>query len=364
MTKGTRIFLLGSAGILVLGLGTGVLASYMGIQNVVTIGTIGPDELAYIPQDTRILAYANVREVLDSELRAKVMALRPDGSEPGDLDPDLQDTPGSANGFFEATGLDFERDVDSIVASLTGNSDTNNPPLLIARGRFNTGLIETAILQHAPDQAKVETYRGSRMVVGREADGDAFAVAFAESGVLVLGSEAAVKLALDAKASGTNVTDNAEVMNLVRDSDDGNAWAVARFDALTGRAKLPQEIASQLPAITWFAVKGHINGGLRATLRAETRDDAAAQNLREVIRGFMALARLQAGQQTQFSDLLNSLELGGTGKTVSLGFAVDSAVIDALGALRPPAGFAPPVPGMPSGPLLPSMPSEPPPPVL
>jgi hypothetical protein len=332
MTKRTRVFLFGAGGILVLGLGTGVLASYMGIQNVIAIGGVGPDELAYVPQDTRMLAFANVREVMDSELRAKIMALQPDGPDGGDADshqgPDIE------NKFFEATGLDIERDVDSLIASLTGAE--NSAPLLIARGRFNNGLIETAILQHNinGNTARVETYQGSRMVVATEADGDGFSVAFAEPGLLVLGSDASVRRALDAKASGTNVIDNSEVMNLVRDSDDGNAWAVARFDALTGRAKLPQEIASQLPPITWLAAKGHINGGLRATLRAETRDDEAAQNLREVIRGFMALAKLQAGQRTEFSELVNSLELGGTGKTVAIGFALDPAIIDALGALR------------------------------
>jgi hypothetical protein len=337
MTKRTRVFLFGAGSILVLGLGTGVLASYMGLQNVITIGGVGPDELAYVPQDTRMLAFANVREVMDSELRAKIMALRPGGSD----DADAQDGPDIENKFFEATGLDIERDVDSLVATLTGSE--SGSPLLIARGRFNNGLIETAILQHNIDgnTARVETYQGSRMVVSTEPDGDGFAVAFAEPGLLVLGTDASVRRALDAKASGTNVIDNAEVMNLVRDSDDGNAWAVARFDALTGRAQLPPEIASQLPPITWLAAKGHINGGLRATLRAETRDDEAAQNLREVIRGFMALAKLQAGQRTEFSALVNSLELGGTGKTVAIGFALDTAIIDALGALR---HFQPPTP--------------------
>ena len=332
MTKRTRVFLFGAGGILVLGLGTGVLASYMGLQNVMAIGGVGPDELAYVPQDARMLAFANVREVMDSELRARILALRPDGGD--GVDPDAQDGPDIEDKFFEATGLDIERDVDSLVASVTGAE--SGSPVLIARGRFNNGLIETAILQHNPDSntARVETYRGSRMVIATEPDGDAFAVAFAEPGLLVLGSDASVRRALDAKVSGTNVIDNTEVMNLVRDSDDGNAWAVARFDALTGRAQLPQEIASQLPPITWVAAKGHINGGLRATLRAETRDDEAAQNLREVIRGFMALAKLQAGQRTEFSELVNSLELGGTGKTVAIGFAIDSAIIDALGALR------------------------------
>lgn len=357
MTKRTRVFLFGAGGILVLGLGTGVLASYMGLQSVMAIGGSGPDELAYVPQDTRMLAFANVREVMDSELRAKIMSLRPGGADGADADSN----DGHANKFFEATGLDLERDVDSLVASLTGGDASS--PLLIAKGRFNQGLIETAILQHAnnvndttPATARVETYQGTRMVVATEPDGDAFTVAFAEPGLLVLGSEASVKRALDAKASGSNVIDNSEVMNLVRDSEDGNAWAVARFDALTGRASLPQEIASQLPPITWLSAKGHINGGLRATLRAETRDDEAAQNLREVIRGFMALAKLQAGQRTEFSALVNSLELGGSGKSVAIGFALDPAIIDALGALRPPAGFQPPAPPAPQAPADPSQP--------
>lgn len=343
MTKRTRLFLLGAAGVLVVGLGTGVIASYMGLQNVV-IGGDGPSELTYVPQDARAVAFANVREVMDSELRTKLLGIRPDTPD-GDQDKEGK--------FFGATGLDIERDVDSLVASLTGTGDTKEHPLLLARGRFNNGLIETAILEHADDQrGRVETYNGTRVVLFPE-NGDVLAVAFAEPGLLVLGTETSVRRALDTKASGDNVTSNGELMKLVRDSDDGNAWAVARFDALTDRARLPQEIANQLPAISWFAVSGHINGGLRAVVRAETRDDAAAQNLREVIRGFVALARLQTGQRAEFDELMNSIELGGTGKTVSLGFAVDTAMLDALGALRGgPRGLTPAPPAPPAPPAL------------
>ena len=47
------------------------------------------------------------------------------------------------------------------------------------------------------------------------------------------------------------------LMRLVRDIDDGNAWAVARFDQLTG-TRLPQELANQLPPISWFAASGQL----------------------------------------------------------------------------------------------------------
>ena len=60
----------------------------------------------------------------------------------------------------------------------------------------------------------------------------------------------------------------------------------------------------------------------------------AAQDLRDVVRGFLALARLQAGQNAQIQTMMSSMELGGAGRTVSLGFSLPPEVIDALAALR------------------------------
>ena len=70
-----------------------------------------------------------------------------------------------------------------------------------------------------------------------------------------------------------------------------------RFDALMSHANLPQGVANQIPAIRWFSASGHVNGGLNGSLRAETRDDQAGQNLRDVVNGFLALARMQAGEK-------------------------------------------------------------------
>ena len=43
MTKRTRLFMLIAVGILVAGLGTGLVASYMGIQGLSVISGNGPD---------------------------------------------------------------------------------------------------------------------------------------------------------------------------------------------------------------------------------------------------------------------------------------------------------------------------------
>jgi hypothetical protein len=158
-------------------------------------------------------------------------------------------------------------------------------------------------------------------------------VAFVEPGLVAVGTAASVRRAIDTKADGQNIRKNEELMRLVRDIDDGNAWTVAHFDAITGGRQLPPEIASQLPPITWLAASGYVNGGFRGALRVEARDETSAQDLRQVVQGFIALARLQVGTRPEFADLLNSLQIGGTGTTVSLSFSIPSEVIDALGAM-------------------------------
>ena len=96
---------------------------------------------------------------------------------------------------------------------------------------------------------------------------------------------------------------NDQLMTQVRSLDSGNAWAVGRLDLLRSNAGFPQGVATQLPAITWFSVSGHVDGGLRGVVRAEARDEEAAKDLREVVGGFLALARLQTGSRPEFQGL-------------------------------------------------------------
>ena len=317
MTKRTRLFVAVASTILVVGLGTGLLASYVGgFQNLTIIGGDGPDELVYVPADARFVAYANVRDVMSSELRRKLTELQP-GTNAG---PEQ---------FKEHTGIDLETDIDYIVASAWGMGDPTEgePPLVLARGRFDEVRIEGLVRDQG---GVVEDYNGSRLLVQEEKK---LALVFLEPGLVAIGGPASVRRSIDTKASGSNVKSNGDVMRLVRDIDDGDAWVVARFDALAG-SRLPPELASQLPPINWFSARGFVDGGFQGQLRVETRDEPSAQNLQEVIRGFMALGRLQSGQHPEIAELLNSIQLTGDGKTVSLSFSLPSELIDALGALR------------------------------
>ena len=320
MTKKTRLFLMIAAGVLVVGLGTGLVASYMGLPAFALGGADGPDELHYVPANARVIAYANVRDVMNSELRQKVRQIRPDGDRHDD--------------FKNATGIDIENDIDEVVASLSDGSAEHEDALVIARGRFDQVRIEGFIREKG---GVASEYGGARLLTHAARRGEGrreVALAFIEPGLVAFGTGREVRQAIDRKrGSGQDITTNDEVMGLVRDIDDGNAWAVGRFDAIARRARLPREVENQMPAINWFAASGHVNGGIRGLLRAEARDDASAQNLRDVVRGFVALAKLQGGAKPELATILDSLQLGGEGKTVSLTFALPSEVIDMLGAL-------------------------------
>jgi hypothetical protein len=91
---------------------------------------------------------------------------------------------------------------------------------------------------------------------------------------------------------------------------------------------MPAEIASKLPAVKTFAVMTHIDGGVSGSLRAETRDDASADNLRQVVQGLLALGKMT--NDPKATALLNSLQLSGSGKTVKLSFSVPSEVLDMI----------------------------------
>ena len=335
MTRKTRYFMGGSAAILVAGLGTGLVAYYSGGFPALSASRTGPSELSYVPAESAVVAFANVREVMDSQLRQRLKLVLP--QEHGQKE------------FQEQTGIDIERDIDYVVAAASAlgvEADGSPEPrgLVIARGRFNTTQLESLARQHG---GVVEEYKGKRLIKTpvREGTSDAtvqpdghfvvktrnhsVALAFLEPGLVAIGQEAAIKSAIDAQLSAHSITSNNEIMELISDIDLGNnAWAVGRFDALAAQAKLPAEVMSKLPAVKTFAVMTHIDGGITGSFRAETRDDQSAENLRQVVQGLLALGRMQ--NDPKATALVNSLQLSGTGKTVKLSFAVPSELLDMI----------------------------------
>ena len=314
--KKTRYFVAISGAILAIGLGTGLVASYMGMPISVFSSAAGPDELQYVPADAAVVAYANVRDVMNSQFRQRFK----------DIEPSQNDK----NEFEEKTGLNFEQDVDSVVAAVMAkDSLAKNPAgafLILAKARYQPARLEALAIEHG---AQVTEYQGKRLIASH----DDMAFGFVEADLVAFGSLETVKASIDAHASNHNIVSNNDMMKLVNEIDNANAWAVGRFDAIAGKAGIPTEIAAQLPAITWFSAAGHVNGGVSGTFKAETKDEATANNLRDIMRGFLAMAKMQAGNKPGMQQLADSLVLSGDGKNVALSFAIPTEVLDVLEGL-------------------------------
>lgn len=327
MTNKTRYFMAGSAAVLAVGLGTGLVAYYTGGFQPVSASPVA-DELRYVPADASVVAYADVRAIMNSELRSHLKQAMP-AQESGQQE------------FEQQTGINIERDIDYIVAAVAPGSQPTSP-LVVARGRFNGGLLETLAREHG---GTVEEYKGKRLVsapTGQvvvspepgqtiQTGSHAVVLAFLEDGLIAVGDSVAVKKAIDAQLSAQGITSNSEMMKLVGEIESANnVWAVGRFDVLASQGRLPEQVISKMPAVKWFAAAGHIDGGISGSLRAEARDDESAKNLRDVVSGVLALARMQAQSDPRSAGLVDSLQLTGSGKTVSLSFTVPAEVLQML----------------------------------
>ena len=317
MTHQTRYFVLGASGLLVVGLVTGLFA-YVNRGAALAVSVTERDELAYVPSNASIVAYANVREVMLSDFRERIRQIAPDDVGQAELEQQF--------------GLNIERDIDHVVAFLApGPDDGRLAGLVLFRGRFDTTGLEAVARGSG---ATVSEYAGTRVVSIDAGDVGALAMAFMEPGLVAVGDLGTVHQAIDRGSAGADLTSNEQLMGLLERVDRGsNAWAVGRFGDLSALGFLPDEVSAQLPAVTGFAVGGRVNGGLSGSVTIEGRDEAAGQNLRDVFRGFLALAQMQTTGRTELQAMLDSLQLSGTGTLATLSFWLPSEALEFIFSL-------------------------------
>jgi hypothetical protein len=327
MAKRTRIFLLAAGGVLVAGLATALVAWAIGAPVLAALDSNVPAELVYVPDTARMVGFADVRTVMNSEFHDRFRQFQ-------------RSNPSGTGGLEAQTGISVERDVDRVLmataAGATAPSRADRT-LLVVSGRFDEPKIESFMRGRG---AQVANYRGKKLVSVMDGSTDV-ALAFAETGLVLFGNRDFVSRGLDAKAgAAADISANADFMRLLAGVVEGTAWTVAQFDSLTSDTAFPGELAERLPPIKWLAGSVRVDSGLHGLLRAETPDEQSAQNLRDVVQGFLALARLQASRRPEFRGVLDSLMLSGEGKSVTFSFDLSASVLDLLtsgGALRPPA---------------------------
>ena len=320
MTTKTRYFAIVSLLVLTVGLGTGLLAYYVGFSTSAFSRDQQPDELKFVPPNATLVAYAEVRQIMTSPLRQKLRTLLPDSGH-GQQD------------FETQTGINIETDIDHVLATIGEQRDPSGKlpgsAMVLARGRFDVVKIEGLMREHG---GQVLDYKGTRMIDGDQTpDHPSLSLAFLEPGLIVVGSSNLVRTAVDLGQGGANVTSNSDLMNLIRDLDSGNAWAVGRFDVLASQARLPSGVSQNLPAISpVLGEREHRHRRQRHRPRRGARRSGRHQPARRHPRRHGA----REAPEQRLSAVPGRPQLtpacGGTGKTVALSFDLPSEVFDVI----------------------------------
>ena len=247
MTVRTRYFVIVSLLVMTVGLGTGLVAYYVGFPATAFFNGDGPKELQYIPSTATVVAGVEVREIMASDLRQRLRQ---------QFGGDNQDN--ARRQFQELTGINFETDIERVVASFDSQSGDGNNALALARGVFDPVKIEALMREHGAD---IQDYKGTRLIVvanfeHKELDPATaqnvlhkaeMGLAFIEPGLVGFGSTALVKHAIDLHTGGgSSAATNEDLVAHIRQLEGGNAWIVGRIDALRERAQLPDRVRGML----------------------------------------------------------------------------------------------------------------------
>jgi hypothetical protein len=261
------------------------------------------------------------------------------------------------------TGINPERDVDAIyMAGRKGagkvRGDGNG--VVIVTGTFDRYKIQRAI-ETAHKGVTSLSYQGTPLYLFNEdsGKGHAGAVAFLDDRTLAMGSRLSVEQTIAAKATGqSGLRGNAAMTALLETVRPGSTfWMVGDQSVLSQMPKgLPGpggEGAGEigLPPLKTVVVTGDLDPVLSFEATGEASDATAAQNLADVVRGFVAMASLQAAQKPELKQLVSAVSITTDANRVRVAGRFPYELLETLKHRKTADG--PPVPPMPPAPPAP-----------
>jgi len=291
-----------------------------------------------LPAETRFLIGFDARRLTASPLYARFAKQRAQGR------PDV------FRELEEKTGLDPERDLDGVLIAGLGNAKESG--VVLVQGRFDRSKLARALETEGKQGLTWKSHAGTTVYLFNELAKKPGALAFLSDDTLLIGTQAAVETTLDSHAQGReSLRGNAGLMTLVEKVKPGSAfWMVGDQSLL---AQLPRSLpapgarrdradgpAVSLPALKSVIVTGDVDPQLALEIIGEASDEAAARNLADVARGFVALVSLQANQKPELKELAAAFSVATEANQVRLSARIPHEVLEAL---RPkPAAPTPP----------------------
>ena len=233
--------------------------------------------------------------------------------------------------FAAETGFDPRQDLIELLLVSNGAPGAGNS-LVLASGVFNLAKIAAAATANGATQ---ETYKGVAIIeVPKKAEG----IAFLNASVMIAGSVANVKAAIDRQAAPAtlppSLVTQANQLSVTQD-----AWALSTISPAAlapasdpkppaiGGITIPPNILQQLQS-GYLGVKFGANVALTAQAQSDTAEDATA--LAGLLQLLGNLAQMQTAQNPGAAAFAKSLTVTATGTIVNISASVPEAQFQQL----------------------------------
>jgi len=215
------------------------------------------------------------------------------------------------------TGIDFEKDLDAIAIASSGPAEAGQRGLVVASGRFDVYALARRLEVKSGVTWKA-VQGGTIYSLPSQASGLG-ALAFHGSDRILLGTQSSVAEALGRPTSEAATAAAVNFKALLREVPSATAfWVVVDSEGLAplaGEGPDAGKLAAfKLPALQSLMLTGDLSPDLSFELVAEADDDAAARNLADAVRGFVALAALQAAEQPELQQLATAVNVSASGR--------------------------------------------------
>jgi hypothetical protein len=290
-----------------------------------------PAEGLLLPADSRFVIGLDVKRLTSSPLYRRFKA---------------QARPDALRDLEEKTGINPERDVDQVLIAGPAAGGAERA-LAVVIGSFDTYKLGRSIETSPKTKAVGRNFEGFTEYVFTEGGKESKAVVFLDRQALVIGSQASVEAAVSSRARGAMpLRANPGITALLERVKPGSTfWMVGDQSLLQN---MPSAIPAPggngssiaLPALKSLVVTGDLDPAISLVVTGDTPDEAAATNLADIVRGFVALASLQASQKPELKDLAQAISVSTEKSQVHVNARFSYELLEALQPRR--AAITPP----------------------
>ncbi len=290
--------------------------------SVTTFAAVDQTLLALVPPGTKMIASVDISQARNSQIGQYMLSR-------------MHNEDHSFEELIQQTGFDPRRDLQSFVFASTGPGAEGSKPnfVVIVRGTFDQSRIRTMAKTKG---ASIESYRGADLYI-HDSDHPPTALAFADTGVLVMGDVATVEQVLANRGNPTPLDPG--LQQLVSSAGANNdAWFASvmpgAYLANHLRHEMNQPAAGQaLNSILQASGGVQFGDQVRLSFDGTARSPKDAQSLRDVIRflGSMAQMNRQKGPNAEsVASAVDSMDLRIEGDAVHVSVSVPEKTLEQL----------------------------------